>query len=247
MKRMPVKRPIATILAVPWLLHAGWASAAENGLEGDIGVGVTRMQAQVRGVRSKTNATPYLNFEHGPVFVRIDTLGVKSLQLGQHGHLEFVVQYRGDGYKSTELQPRQDSVPLGLGTLQITPAGAFEIHVLRDVGKSGGTLVQARYLAEFALGPITVYPELGAEYQSRAYTDYYYGTTDADAATLGQAYRAGSALNPFIGAMVETRIAGQWYANAYVRRTVVDDSIARSPLVLRRNQNTLLLALAYRF
>lgn len=246
MKRMLVKRPLATILAVPCLLHAGWASSAENHLEGDMGVGVTRTQAQVRGVRSKTNVTPYLNLERGPAFVRIDTLGFKSLQLG-HGHLEFVVQYRGDGYESTELQPRQDSVPLGLGTLQITPAGAFDVHVLRDVGKSGGTLVQARYLAEWALGPVTIYPELGAEYQSQAYTGYYYGTTGADAATLGQVYRPGSALNPFIGAMVETRLAGKWYANAYARRIIVDDSIARSPLVIRRSQKTLLLALAYRF
>jgi outer membrane protein len=227
------------------LLHAGPASAQLR-LSGDIGLGATRAQAQVRGVRAKTEAVPYMNFEYGPAFARIDTFGIKAVPLG-YGDVEIVGQYRGDGYKSSELGKRRDSLPLGVGTLQVTPIGAFAIHVLHDVGKSGGNIVQARYLAELKLGRVTVYPEVGAEHQSRAYTGYYYGTTASDAATLGRAYQPGSALNPFAGALVETRLNDTWYANAYVRRTVVDHSVSDSPLVIRRNRDAVLLAVAHRF
>jgi outer membrane protein len=228
------------------LTQAGPVAAAEPRLEGDIGLGAMRSQTQTAGVQPKTEALPYLNFEYGLVFARIDSFGIKAFPLG-YGHVELVGQYRGDGYDSSVLSRRRDSLPLGLGTLQITPIGAFGLQVLHDLGTSGGNLVQARYLAELPLGRVTVYPELGAEYQSRAYTGYYRGTSSADAAALGQAYQPGSALNPYVGAMVEARLVDRWYLDAYVRRTFADDSIARSPLVVRGPVSSLLLAVSYRF
>jgi outer membrane scaffolding protein for murein synthesis (MipA/OmpV family) len=238
---------VSLLLLLPALVtQAGPAASAGIALTGDIGVGATRSQTRTLGVSAETEPLPYLNFEYGPLFARVDSFGIKALPLG-YGHIEFVGQYRGDGYDSKGLSHRRNSSPLGLGTLQITPVGAFGLQVLHDLGKSGGNLVQLRYLAELPLGRVTVYPELGVEYQSRAYARYYHGTTDGDAATLGEAYRPGSALNPYIGAMVETRLMDSWYLNAYVRRTFADDSIARSPLVVRGNFNSLLLALAYRF
>ena len=238
---------VSPFLVLPLLLaQAGPAMSAEARLTGDIGIGATRTQTQTLGAPAETEALPYLNFEYGPLFARVDSFGIKALPLG-YGHVELVGQYRGDGYDSTLLSQRQDSAPLGVGTLQITPIGAFGLQVLHDLGKSGGNLVQMRYLAELPLGRVTIYPELGAEYQSRAYTGYYRGTTDVDAVALGQAYRPGSAVNPYVGAMVEVRLVDRWYLNAYVRRTFSDDSISRSPLVVKGNFSSLLLALAYRF
>jgi hypothetical protein len=245
MTRARLSQPFATVLLTLSLTQTGPASSAEARLEGDIGLGATRSQAQVLGLRPTTGATPYLNFEYGPVFARVDSFGVKTLPLGL-GHIELVGQYRSDGYTSDLLSRRKGSVPLGVGTLQITPIGAFGVQVLHDLGQSGGNLVQVRYLTQWALGRVTLYPDLGAEYQSRAYTGYYFGTTAADAATLGQAYRPGAAVNPYIGAMVEMRLAGDWYLNAYARRSIADDEIARSPLVTQRGQNMLLLAMTRR-
>jgi outer membrane protein len=215
-------------------------------LSGDIGLGAVYTQAQIRGADSKTEVMPYLNFEVANAFARIDTFGVKTLPVG-YGHLEVVGQYRGDGYEATGLERRGNSLPLGLGTLQITPIGAFGLQVLHDFGTSEGTLVQARYLAELPWGAVHVYPELGVEYQSQAYTGYYYGTTPADAASLGQAYRPSAAVNPYFGAMIEVRLADHWYANVYLRRTLVDDTIAQSPLLTLRTRDSVLLALAYHF
>jgi hypothetical protein len=100
---------------------------------------------------------PYLNFTWGPVFARIDTFGVQLAPLGD-GALELVGQYRGDGYRVPGLRRRDDAIPLGLGTLQVTPVGAFGLNVLGDLGPSGGLIVQARYLAQFRLGRTTLFP-----------------------------------------------------------------------------------------
>jgi outer membrane scaffolding protein for murein synthesis (MipA/OmpV family) len=54
-------------------------------------------------------------------------------------------------------------------------------------------------------------------------------------------------VNPYIGAMVEARLVDRWYLDAYVRRTFADDSIARSPLVVKAHVSSLLLAVSYRF
>ena len=227
-------------------LHVGTAAAAGPQLSGDLGLGVSWSESQIHGARDRTEALPYLNLEYGPAFARIDTFGMKVLPVA-YGHVEIVSQYRGDGYEANGLGKRHDAVPFGIGTMQITPLGAFNVNVFHDFGKSSGTLVQARYLAEIPLGRVTIYPELGAEYQSSGYTRYFFAPTEAEAARLQRSYRPGSAVNLFAGAMIETRITPHWYTHLYLRHSVVDDAIADSPLVSRKGRTTALLAVAYRF
>ncbi len=129
----------------------------------------------------------------------------------------------------------------------MTPFGGIGLNALHDFGKSGGTVVQARYLAELPFGRVTVYPELGIEFQDKAYTSYYYGTSGADAEATGKSYHPSSARNQFAGIMIETKLTEHVYANAYFRQTIFDDTISRSPLVINQCRSSLLLALAYRF
>lgn len=246
MKRLMYPVRACAVTAALSFLHASAASAADNQLSGDLGAGASWSESQIHGARHQTDALPYLNLEYGPAFARIDTFGMKVLPMA-YGHVEIVGQYRGDGYKAAGLFKRQNSVPLGVGTLQITPIGAFNVNVFHDFGKSSGALVQARYLAEIQVGRVTVYPEVGVEYQSSGYTRYYFAPTEAEAARLQRNYQPGSAVNLFAGAMIETRITQHWYAHLYVRHSVVDDAIADSPLVSRKGRSSALFAVAYRF
>jgi outer membrane scaffolding protein for murein synthesis (MipA/OmpV family) len=67
--------------------------------------------------------------------------------------------------------------------------------------------VQWRHVSVF--GRVTIFPEVGVEYRSRAYTRYYNGTTSRDAQALGQIYQPGAAVNPHVGALIETRLFNQ--------------------------------------
>jgi len=217
--------------------------AADNAFAGDVGIGATYVQPHLRGEKSPVDPIPFLNGDAGAFFARIDAFGVKTSPLG-HGSLEVIGQYREDGYTPPGERRRSSAVPIGLGTLQITPIGAFELRSMHDFGKSHGNLLQARYLAEVPLGRLNLYPEAGVEYQDSGYTRYYFGSSGSGGAPR---FRPHGALNPYVGMFAELHIAGNWYANAYYRRGFLDDAVSASPLVTRRAWNSALLAVSYRF
>lgn len=228
--------------------HAEEALAVPNpeAFSGDIGAGVLHGASGILRVQAKTSAVPYLNFEAGRLFARIDTFGVKVLPLGG-AHLELLGQVRSDGYHGGGWSERQNSAPIGVGTLQITPIGAFGLNVLHDFGASGGSLLQARYLAELPIGRLVLYPEVGLERQSSRYARYDLGTTAADAALAGRAYQPGAAQNAYLGGLIELSVSGPWMLNLYLRRVFTDRTLSNGPLVRPGHQDTALLSLAYRY
>jgi outer membrane protein len=122
------------------------------------------------------------------------------------------------------------------------------INGFHDVNRSHGNLAELIYAAQWESGPITLYPELGVEYQSRQYVRYFYGVSPAESkSSTYAAYQPGGALNPMLGLLGEIKVTPTWYLNFYLRRRWLDQSISASPLVLRGQQDSGLLALSYRF
>jgi outer membrane scaffolding protein for murein synthesis (MipA/OmpV family) len=60
-------------------------------------------------------------------------------------------------------------------------------------------------------------------------------------------YQPGSAFNPFVAAMVEVKLAADWYLNFYFRHKWLAASIHDSPIVGRSSMDTAFVSLAYRF
>ncbi|GGC63575.1 MipA/OmpV family protein [Undibacterium terreum] len=228
------------------------AAASTSWLAGDIGVGFSAPAVVGNGKSHDKTAIPYANFDAGPVFARIDTFGVKTFPVA-YGNLELAARYSDDGYTPLvagkgRLGRRSDSLPLGLGTLQVTPVGAIFFNVYRDVNKSKGNLLNLMYAAEIDSGRFAFYPQLGLEYQSAAYTRYFYGTSAVEAAGTGvAAYAPRGATNPFAALFIEMNVGGNWYVNANLRRTWLDSEISRSPLVGRHSVDSGVLAVSYRF
>lgn len=223
-------------------LHAEQTDNTDWKLAGDVGLGVNAAPTPARAQSRQTTAVPYLNFDAGPVFARIDTFGVKLLPVGE-GSVELLTRVLSDGYtpktsQTPHAERRHDALPVGLGTLQVTPAGAFMFNAYHDAGKSGGNLVDLMYAAEIDLGPLALYPQAGLEYRSSAYVRYFDGTSS---------YQPGAANSPFAALFAEFHLGGHWYLNGNVRRTWLGSSIASSPLVRRTRLDSGLLALSYRF
>lgn len=234
------------LLCTALALTAVPALADGTGFSGDVGLGLTRSQSILHGGQTTASPFPLLAFDYGRFFARIDTFGVKVVPVAS-GHLEVLTRYRADGYSVDGLSHRGNPVPLGLGTLQVTPVGAFELSVLRDFSDSAGTFGQARYLLKLPAGRVSLYPELGVEYLNRRYASYYYGTQGDDVLTTGRAWAASNATNVFAGAMLRVELGGKFAAYAYVRRTWYDDTIGNSPLVKRGARNNGFVALARSF
>jgi len=249
-----------TMFAALDLLNVGTACAQTRTgaeefpmrFEGDAGVGAYYTRSIVRGKTGSTDVLPYGYFDYGRMFARIDTLGVKTAKIG-YGYLELVGRASLDGFKADTaslrgLSERKNSVPIGLGTFQETPMGAFFVNAFHDVNKSQGSLFEAIYVGEIATPRVTFYPQIGAEYVSKKYTGYYYGVS-AQEATASQygAYRPGGAFDPFVAALVDAKITEEVHLNFYLRHKWLASSIQASPLVGSKSMDTTFIALSYRF
>ena len=121
-------------------------------IQGDIGVAVYYQNSLTHTGESSTQILPYAYFDYDRFFARIDTFGFKTIPIGM-GYLEIVGRYNQEGFtpKSspyTLLNPRNLPVPLGLGTFQLTPYGAFFIYGFNDFNASkGGKMAEFTYAA----------------------------------------------------------------------------------------------------
>ena len=228
------------------------ADEFSKGLTGDIGLGAYYTRSIVSGAGDTLSVLPYGDFQYGRVFARVDTLGIKTLKMG-NGYLELAGRFSQDGFstdtpKLQGLGVRQTSIPLGVGTLQVTPIGGFLVNAFHDVRDSGGNWLEAIYAAELDLPHVSFYPLLGADYQSSAYVRYYYGISAQEAAlSRYTAYEPGASLNPLIGLIADIELSDAYHLNFYVRRKWLGDAIRNSPIVSQQYLDTGYIALSYRY
>ncbi|TAJ77677.1 MAG: MipA/OmpV family protein [Gallionellaceae bacterium] len=224
-----------------------------NRMQGDLGLFANVSSSPIRGVSNSATLLPYAYFDYGRVFTRIDTFGVKTLPLG-YGHLELVGRIKLDGYQATDntglkgIADRQNPVPVGIGTFQLTPLGGLFLYALYDVNRSRGNIYEAVYAAKFPLGKMAVYPQIGIEHYSGDYTRYYYGISAAESAASGYAaYTPVASTNPSLRAMLEVSISGGWFVNLYLQRKWLGAAITGSPLVTTQFSDNGFISIAYRF
>jgi len=251
-----LKHPLSTLLA-PLLLTSSLVAAQEvtpdtkPDMDGDIGIGVNHNAQIGHSNSSAANAIPYANFDYGNVFARVDTFGYR-LNPVAYGNVEMVARYIGEGYTpltpTGDLSARHTSVPVGLGTLQITPLGAVILNTYHDMNKSGGNLADMIFAEQWESAHVALYPQAGAEYRSRNYVRYFYGVSPEEASQFKlRGYAPDEATNLFAALFTEWKVSGNWYVNSNLRRTWLDTSVSDSPLVQRRVANSGFLALSYRF
>ncbi len=221
-------------------------------LVGDVGLGGYYSRSIVRGNQNELSVLPYLDFEYGRMFARVDTLGVKTIELG-HGYLELVGRISQDGFKTNApnlqgLGKRETSLPIGVGTLQVTSLGGVMINAFHDVNRSRGDLFEVIYGGQVDLPRVTLYPLIGGEYQSRKYVRYYYGVSAIEAANSQYAaYQPADAVNGLIGLIAEIRLTDEYFLNCNVRRKWLGNAIQLSPVVSQKYLDTGYLSLSYRF
>lgn len=221
-------------------------------LTGDVGAAVYGTQSAIRGKNNETTMLPYLFADYGRFFARVDTFGFKALPIG-NGYLELVGRVSQDGWRANiaplaGLTDRKKPVPIGIGTFQQTPYGAFVANAFVDAGSSRGNLLEATYVAEIKLGSLSLYPQLGIERRSAKYANYLYGVTPAESLASGYAaYNAGASTTPVLSLAADYSLTENWIVNLQLRRRWLDSAVTNSPLVVRKTQDTGYVGLSYRF
>lgn len=220
----------------------------QDRITGDLGAGLYKLDRNDLKRRSEKLVLPYAYFDYGRFFARIDTFGIKTARVG-YGYLELAGRVNVEGFDADHgLHRRSNPIPLGLGTYQETPFGAFFLNVFRDFNTSHGTLAEAIYAAQVDLGRVSIYPEAGVEYRSSSYNDYYFGVSASESAASGlRQYSVGSSTSPIFGLAADVPLSGDWHLNLHWRRKWLDNTVSDSPLVRRRTDDTAIVALSYHF
>lgn len=236
------------LLAAFTLVGTGAANAQ---LSGDVGVGAYSTSNIVRGDKHWASVLPYGYFDYGKAFMRVDTLGVKTLPMGK-GHLELAARLSFEGFKPNAQLPgireRRNPVPVGVGSFQSFDWGGVFLNAFYNLQGNHGALMEATYAGRFSTGSVTWYPTLGIEHRTAAYVRGLYGTDAAEAASMGKAaYSPGASTVPVLGLSTSIPLSGNWGLNAQYRRRWLDHAIRNSPLVDKTSQDTAYLALVYTF
>ena len=249
-------RAMPALLAGAALLTAGLSHAQDAALTdrlvGDVGGAVYSTQSVIRSKNAAITVLPYAYLDYGRFFARVDTFGFKTVPFG-YGYLELAGRVSQEGWRADTaslagITNRKSPIPLGIGTFQSTPYGAFIVNAFVDVNKSRGALLEATYAAKFTTGQWSFYPQLGLEYRSAKYTNYLYGVAPAEAVASGYtAYSAGASTIPVLGLAVDVPLNEAWVVNMQLRRKWLDSAVYNSPLVSRKTQDTACVALSYRF
>ena len=220
---------------------------------GDIGAAIYTSKLNIGSYGTQSLVLPYAFFDYKRFFARIDTFGIKTVPVG-YGYFELAGRISLDDYtlKSTingVTVNKQDPIPLGIGTFQETPIGAFFFNAFQDAGKSRGQLYELSYFGEIeTVRQIKLYPQLGIERQSSQYASYYYGVSQSEAFTTGyRSYNVGASNNPMIGMMLEIPIIDNWYLNFYGKRKWMGSNIIHSPVMTKSFQDNIFMMVAYRF
>lgn len=235
---------VGTVL---WTALASWAQTASQ-LQGDVGLALYRTPP-ITHTNDRSNVVlPYLYADDGAWYARVDTFGYKAMPLAM-GHLELAARVSFEGYRpgNAALDKRSTPVPIGLGTFQETPVGAFILYGFGDP-VSGGTLLDVSYAAELGAGRVHAYSQVGFERRSTRYVRHLYGISAAEALRGGTAsYLPGSSTTPNAAIAIEYELTTHLKLTGQLRTRWLDRSISRSPLVDSRRQTSSLLALTRTF
>jgi outer membrane protein len=236
-----------------WALMAiGAAAQAQTSFPdhfvGEAGGMLVGAQPVVQGASGTVTALPYVYGDWGRFYARVDTLGVKTLPMGE-GHLELAARVSTEGFKAHKTDfagagDRSAPVPVGLGTFQRTPVGGVFAYVFHDT-TSGGQLLELTWAGRLALGSATLYPQLGLERRSAAYVQHLYGVSAAQASVGLPAYQASASTVPVVSLHATVPLHGPWALQLQGRYRAWDSAVRNSPLVDRAAQMTGYAALTY--
>lgn len=246
--RNPALRKTVLGLAATVTSIAASAQATGSHVTGDVGAALYRTPAITRTAGRSNVVLPYIYAEAGRFYGRVDTFGYEALPIGM-GHLELAARVSFEGFApaNAAFDKRSTPLPIGIGTFQETPFGAFILYGFHDL-ESGGTLLDVSYAAELGKGTLHVYPQVGFERRSATYVRHLYGVSTPEAARAATtAYAPGASVSPNAAIAVDYAFAPTLKLTGQVRRRWLDTSITGSPLVNARTQTSALIALTRTF
>ena len=162
-----------------------------------------------------------------------------SWEVAEFGDVELDLQLspRFDGFDASDsdifegMEEREFSMDVGFSLGYERNDWKIEAASLYDaLDRSDGRELTLGLARVFRQGPVFIEPEIGLSSLDRRHVDYYFGVTEAEAASFRPAYDGDSALNTTLGVTLVTPAFLGGLTRIGIENTWLDDSIADSPL-----------------
>lgn len=135
------------------------------------------------------------------------------------------------------MDKRKTSIDIGGRVIVDTGVGPAVLEATKDVHKSKGYEVGLKLGGIAPHAPhwtgkrqLTVSPTVGLRYQSAKVANYYYGVKSSEATATRKAYKAKSAVTPFVGLEAQANISPHFSVNVDLGVAKRAKSIRNSPL-----------------
>jgi outer membrane protein len=235
-----------TLASVPFIASAQPQDGSK--IIGDVGAANYTTPAITRSNQKNNVLLPYVYADYENWYARVDTFGYKIATMGV-GHLEIATRISFEDFQPVNagIDRRARPKPLGVGTFQETPYGAFFFYAFRDT-TSGGMLLDATYAAEFVFADWHFYPQFGVEQRDQKYVGKLYGVDSIEAQRSGlTAYSPKSSTSPNIAMAAEYPFADHLKLTVQLRKRYLDKAIQDSPLVNAKQQTSGFVAVTKTF
>ncbi len=231
------------ILSVSTFIFVPKHSFAEDLFTEQWGLGVNAIRSSIYTEQKNKNIV-LLHLEYRGESLNIDSNSISySIYNNEQYNLEILAKTLYYGYEHDDspilkgMGERQSSLEVGGRASLKTDYGLLSLHVLSDVlGNHKGQEIEIRFGEPFYTEKWNGGPELtvglsgGFRWQSKDVVDYYYGVKNSEATPNRKKHQGNSALIPFFGVEVKTRIAKHFSLKGGLMYEHLPSTITQSPL-----------------
>lgn len=195
---------------------------------------------------------PSIFFDSKYVYIDGNEVGLYAIHAPKH-QLKLNLYYDSREFKPSDqlsqLNKRRPSLMAGASYTYITPYGGFQFLAEKDIqSRSHGSFATLAYLAEAHYKQWTFAPELGLQWNSQQYNNYYYGVSIAESRrSQVQIYSPKQSVQPYFSLDIGYQINPHWtlYSSHQVTRLSRQQQL--SPMVNKVADVSNTLGILYRF
>ncbi|MCJ8297707.1 MAG: MipA/OmpV family protein [Pseudomonadales bacterium] len=220
-----------------------------------LGLGAYTAKSEYKDLKNSSGAVPLIEYQGqgwsvSPGGISVDLLGGEEAPLKISAILESTGSEMdaSDSTSFNGVNDRDASIDLGLQMSYAIGAGSVNGSLTGDVSSTHkGYGLDVNYSHNIPLFGGHLQPAAGFEFKSANYTDYYYGVSSSETATGRAAYKAGSAINPYLSYSYFYPINENLSLIHNTSITFLDSEIKDSPLVDRSNTWSSFVGVGYKF
>ncbi|ESK39704.1 hypothetical protein P256_01386 [Acinetobacter nectaris CIP 110549] len=250
---MKMKLAATKIIILPLLMVNSFSLAnADEPSKLQVGLTDTYDFQAYKNQNNPNTILPAIFYDSQHFYIDGDEVGIYGINQPNH-KLKLNLYYDSSEFKPSDqlnnLNKRKPSVMAGGSYTYITQYGGFQVQAEQDIlSRSHGAFTTFAYLAQLNYNKWTFAPELGVQWNSKKYNNYYYGVSTAEAQATGlKEYHPKQSLQPYLSLDTAYQLNSRWTLYGGLQITGLSNQQYHSPMVNKQTDISTSLGFLYQF